>query len=160
MASFFMQWHGPNGLTKIATKVRFFSQIFMEELTPLGIEFATNPNGYFDTVAIKVQESGFSSADAVLSEFHKFGINLRKIDNNTISLSFDELTNMYDLEQVIELLVSIKKRKFSKDRFMPFEVFEEKKYARVPAEIRRESKFLQQNQFAMKFSETNMMRYI
>jgi glycine dehydrogenase len=33
-------------------------------------------------------------------------------------------------------------------------------YARVPAEIKRESKFLQQKQFVMKFSETNMMRYI
>ena len=32
-----MQWHGPNGLRKIANKVRFMSQIFMEELTPLGV---------------------------------------------------------------------------------------------------------------------------
>jgi len=74
-----------------------------------------------------------------LSEFHKFGINIRKIDNNTIALSFDELTNMFDLEQVIELLVALKKRKFSKDRCMPFEVFEAKKYVRVPSEIRRTS---------------------
>ena len=58
-----MQWHGPNGLKKIATKARFFSQIFMEELAPVGIEFATDPNNYFDTVAIKVKESGFSSPD-------------------------------------------------------------------------------------------------
>ena len=85
----------------------------MEELEPLGIKFATHSTNYFDTVAIQVQESGFSSADYVLSEFHKFGINIRKIDNNTISLSFDELTNMYDLEQVIELLVALKKRNFT-----------------------------------------------
>ena len=32
MASFYMQWHGPNGLKKQADKLRFMSQIFMEEL--------------------------------------------------------------------------------------------------------------------------------
>ena len=54
MASFYMQWHGPNGLKKIANKCRFMSQIFMEELSKYGIEFATDPKNYFDTVAIKV----------------------------------------------------------------------------------------------------------
>jgi|TARA_B110000305_G_scaffold197483_2_gene223129 glycine dehydrogenase len=32
MASFYIQWHGANGLKKIANKVRFMSQILMEEL--------------------------------------------------------------------------------------------------------------------------------
>jgi len=32
MSAFYMQWHGPKGLKKIANKVRFMSQIFMEEL--------------------------------------------------------------------------------------------------------------------------------
>ena len=42
MASFYMQWHGPNGLKKIANKVRFMSQIFMEELDSYGFVFATD----------------------------------------------------------------------------------------------------------------------
>lgn len=33
MASFYMQWHGPAGLKKIAVKCRFMSQLFMEELS-------------------------------------------------------------------------------------------------------------------------------
>lgn len=33
MASFYIQWHGANGLKKIANKCRFMSQIFMEELS-------------------------------------------------------------------------------------------------------------------------------
>lgn len=103
MASFYMQWHGPNGLRKIANKVRFMSQIFMEELSPLGIQFATDPNNYFDTISIKVTESGFSSADFILSEFHKHGINIRKIDDNHVSVSFDEITTLFDLDQLIEI---------------------------------------------------------
>lgn len=56
------------------------SQLLMKELKPFGIKFATDKNNYFDTVAIKVSESGFSSADYVLAQFHKHGINLRKVD--------------------------------------------------------------------------------
>jgi len=57
MAAFYMQWHGPTGLKKIALKTRFMSQIFMEELGKIGVVFATDKNNYFDTVAIKVKES-------------------------------------------------------------------------------------------------------
>jgi glycine dehydrogenase len=103
MASFYMQWHGPNGLRKIANKVRFMAQIFMEELAPLGIIFATDKNNYFDTVSIKIKESGFSSADYLLSEFHKYGINIRKIDDYHVSVSFDEITSLLVLDQLIEI---------------------------------------------------------
>lgn len=98
MAAFYMQWHGPAGLKKIAIKCRFMSQLLMSELEPFGIKFATDKNDFFDTVAIKIQDSGFSSADYVLSEFHKFGINIRKIDNDHVSVSFDELTTLYDMD--------------------------------------------------------------
>lgn len=56
------------------------SQLVMEELEKFGIKFATEKNDHFDTVAIKVMESGFSSADFILAQFHKHGINLRKIN--------------------------------------------------------------------------------
>ncbi len=75
----------------------------MEELSPLGIKFATDPNNYFDTISIKVSESGFSSADFILSEFHKHGINIRKIDDDHVSVSFDEITTLFDLDQLIEI---------------------------------------------------------
>jgi glycine dehydrogenase len=81
MASFYMQWHGPKGLSKIANKVRFMSQIFMEELDKVGIVFATDRKHYFDTVTIDCAASGFSSADYIQAQFHKFGINIRKIDD-------------------------------------------------------------------------------
>jgi glycine dehydrogenase len=98
MASFYVQWHGPNGLRKQANKARFMAQIFMEELESFGIEFATNRKLYFDTVAIKVHESGFSSADFILAEFHKYGINVRRVDDNHVSVSFDELSTLFDLD--------------------------------------------------------------
>lgn len=124
MAAFYMQWHGPNGIKKIATKVRFMSQIFMEELEQVGIVFETDKVNCFDTCSINIQKSGFSSADKVQSEFHKYGINIRKIDNNHVSVSFDELTNLYDLEQLIEIFVSLKKGKVIKEDYLPVSAFE------------------------------------
>ena len=67
MASFYMQWHGPAGLKKIAIKCRFMSQLLMEELERFGILFATDKKDHFDTVDIKVMESGFTSADFILA---------------------------------------------------------------------------------------------
>ena len=46
---------------------RFMAQIFMEELEKVGIKFITNRNNYFDTVAIDVKASGFTSADYLLA---------------------------------------------------------------------------------------------
>lgn len=163
MASFYMQWHGPAGLRKIARKCHFFSQIFIEELSKHGVVFATDTNQFFDTVAIKVEDSGFSSADFILSEFHKHGINPRKIDNDTVSFSFDEVTTLYDLDQVLEILVNLKKNKFVPDTatdMIPFSDYEGRRYNPMPAGVARKSSYLNQPQFRMKFSETNMMRYI
>jgi len=106
-----MQWHGGNGLKKIALKARFMSQIFMEELEKIDIIFNTDRENYFDTVSIKVEESGFTSADYLLAQFHKYGINIRKVDNNHVSVSFDEMTSLYNLDELIEIFYSLKKNK-------------------------------------------------
>jgi glycine dehydrogenase len=164
MAAFYMQWHGSNGLRKMAIKARFMSQIFMEELEVIGVQFATDRKNYFDTVCIKVTESGFTSPDYLQAQFHKYGINIRKVDSNHVSLSFDEITSLYDLDEVIDIFFSLKKNKYharsSGKREFDFEGYHDKIYNQVPKETRREGPFLQQNQFKMKFSETNMMRYI
>lgn len=159
MASFYMQWHGPMGLKKIAIKVRFMAQIFMEELSSFGIEFATDKNNYFDTVAIKCNESGFSSSDYVLAEFHKNGINIRKIDQNHVSFSFDEMTTLYDMDECIDIFARMKKQKHN-IKYTSMEEYEHRRFEKVPIDIRRTTNYMEQRIFMMKFSETNMMRYI
>jgi len=41
----------------------------IEELEPMGIKFLTHKTDHFDTYAIDVHASGFSSADFLLGEF-------------------------------------------------------------------------------------------
>jgi glycine dehydrogenase len=145
MASFYMQWHGSNGLRKMAIKSRFMAQIFMEELEKIGVNFATDRNNYFDTVCINVKESGFTSPDFLQAQFHKFGINIRKVDGNRVSLSFDEITGLYDLDEVIDIFYSLKKNKYhAEKREFDFEEYHSKIYNQVPKVMRREGQFLQQ----------------
>lgn len=131
----------------------------MSELEPFGIKFATDKNNYFDTVAIKVSESGFSSSDYLLAQFHKYGLNIRKIDNNHVSVSFDELTTLYDLDNIIDIFATLKKGKRN-PHTVAMEDYEGRKYEAVSNELKRTDKYMNQNVFRMKFSETNMMRYI
>lgn len=42
----------------------------------------------------------------------------------------------------------------------PFVEYEERQYRTLPENLKRTTPFMQENQFKMKFSETNMMRYI
>jgi len=52
MASFYIQWHGPNGLRKQAEKVRFMAQILIEELEHLDVKVVTHKRNFFDTVTV------------------------------------------------------------------------------------------------------------
>jgi glycine dehydrogenase len=164
MAAFYMQWHGRVGLRKIAKKTRFFAQILMEELSTFGFVFATDRECHFDTVAIDVKKSGFSSADYLLSEFHKYGINIRKIDDNHVSVSFDELSTLYDLDQLIEIFINLKADNggTASGDMIPWSSYENRVYRTLPEHLRRgkQMKFMGEQQFRMQLSETNMMRYI
>lgn len=101
-------WHRPEGLKQIAKRLRFRTEALREELRNLNIVTITHPMNFFDTVTIDCAASGFSSADYVLSEFHKHEINLRKIDDNLISVSLNETTTITDLADLIEVFAFIK----------------------------------------------------
>jgi len=77
-----------------------------------------------------------------------------------VSVSFDELTSLYNLDELIEIFISIKKRKVSDKENTPFEMYEHRAYEAPVDALARTTPFLEQNVFKMKFSETNMMRYI
>jgi len=106
-----------------------------------------------------VNESGFTSSDFVLAQFHKHGINLRKINQNHVGIAFDELTTIYDMDKIIDIFASLKKGSRSSE-FTSLEDYEGRKYLPIGDHLKRTDKYMDQNIFRMKFSETNMMRYI
>jgi len=154
ISSFYMMWHGPVGLRKIAKKCRFFGQILINELKHAGYVIITDEQDRFDTVAIDVKKSGFTSSDYVLAEFHKHEINLRRINQHCISVSFDETTTLYDLDILIKLFQTLKNKRTQFHKSTDFAEYENYKYETLRDEIKREGRFMTQPQYEMKFSET------
>ena len=83
------------------------TEILYDELEALGIKILTKHKYHFDTLAIDTTQSGFSSSDYILAEFHKFGINLRKIDQNLIGISLNETTSINDLSEMVEVFADL-----------------------------------------------------
>jgi len=91
----------------------------------------------------------------VLSEFHKHDINLRKIDENFVSISMNETTTIDDLASLIEIFAYIKNNgsKTFGD-YLKANRFEDIVYRGIPAEISRSSAFMTQEIFNSISSET------
>ena len=159
ISSFYGQWHGPAGIKDMAKRVRAYADILLSELDHMKYTLVTKKDTHFDTVTVDVVASGLTSADQVLAEFHKYGINLRKVDERHVQVAFNETTNLTDLDEIIEIFADIKGAKPT-DNFSQGNYYESKNYKELPNEIKRTTDFMKQGQFNDITSETQMMRYI
>jgi glycine dehydrogenase len=141
IASMYAVYHGPEGLTRIALRVRALSLSLRAGLKTLGYDVGSDV--IFDTVLVKGSEAKISSA---LSAAKAKKINLRVIDKTTVTISLDETVNESDLYDL-------------------FAVFGGKDIAvdvddSIPAALKRVSKFLTHPTFHAHRSESEMMRYL
>lgn len=137
MTAMFGIWHRPDGLKNIAQRIRFRTEVIRDEFNQLGIKVINHPNNFFDTLTIDCQASGFSSADFVLSEFHKHDINLRKISDNLVSLSVNETTTIDDCATLIEIFAYLKDEFSEIGEYLSPDRFEDLVYRGIPAELAR-----------------------
>lgn len=133
MAAFYAMWHGPKGLTSIASRVHSLTARLAKSLAPL------HPNQtFFDTLT-------FEGSDAHIEAARNRGINLRKIDAARVGLSLDELSDERLVSEICEV----------------FGVELVSDYASgIPASLKRSSTFLQHPIFNSLHNETAMMRYL
>ena len=87
MASFFAVYHGPEGLRSIGDRVNKLAAILAEGLRRGGVDIAHQH--FFDTVCALVP----GRADKVMAIALADGINLRRIDENTVAVNLDQLTD-------------------------------------------------------------------
>jgi len=79
MAAMYAVYHGPEGLKTIAQRVHGLAGTFAAGLKKLGMaEVQGLP--FFDTVKVKCAD-----AKAVADQAHKHEMNLRVVDQNTVS---------------------------------------------------------------------------
>ncbi|MGB1681981.1 MAG: aminomethyl-transferring glycine dehydrogenase, partial [Acidimicrobiales bacterium] len=94
MASFFAVYHGPEGLRSIGDRVNKLAAILAEGLRRGGVDIAHQH--FFDTVCALVP----GRADKVMAIALADGINLRRIDENTVAVNLDQLTDRATIEGV------------------------------------------------------------
>jgi len=94
-------------------------------------------------LTIDCQASGFSSADYLLSEFHKYNLNLRKISDNLVGISLNEATTIDDLATLIEVFALLKDMSDEFGEYCEKERFEDIKFRGIPADLARRTTFMQ-----------------
>lgn len=146
MASMYAVYHGPDGIKYIADKIHSLTNILDKKVQNLGFQQLNKT--YFDTLKIKV-----SNADEILDLAVAEGINLLKIDDNTIGISINETTSLADINQLLAIFSKAANKKNEEVKAFYFS-------NSIPENLQRKTPYLTNSVFNSYHSETEMMRYI
>ncbi len=141
-AGFYAAYHGPDGLTAIAQRVRrltagLFDSLVAGDLTVVTAEF-------FDTLTVAVE----GRADEVLAAARAEGLALRRTDDDHVGISLDETSTVDTVAAVCRAL-----------GVEPVDGVGEHA-PELAGHMRRTSAFLTHPTFHVHRSETAMMRYL
>ncbi|KAL3645979.1 hypothetical protein CASFOL_011159 [Castilleja foliolosa] len=148
MAAMYAVYHGPEGLKTIAQRVHGLAGTFAAGLKKLGtVEVQSLP--FFDTVKVKCGD-----AKAIADAAYKNEINLRIVDKNTITVSFDETTTLEDVDKLFKVFAGGKPVTFTAESLAP-EVEN-----LIPSGLARESPYLTNHIFNSNHTEHELLRYL
>ena len=145
MAGMYAVYHGKNGLTEIASKINKLTKILDKRLKNLNIDQINK--SYFDTLHIKFPTKKLKE----VAESKK--INFNYINDEELSISINEATEINDIDQICEIFESLV-NKVTKNKIL------DSKYVSIPEIYIRHKSFLDEKVFDSYHSETSMMRYI
>jgi len=153
ISSMYAVYHGPEGLTRIAQRVRGFTAVIEAGLRRLG--YAVRTGTYFDT--LRVDLDAHRQAE-VLARALDRGINLRRYADG-IGLSCDETTSHPDVHDLLEAFVISKDEQGDE---LPFDVTELIESTELPslAGSARTSAFLTHPTFHRYRAEHEILRYL
>lgn len=139
MAGMYAVYHGPKGLQDIATKINSLATVLADNLAT---KFKLASDKFFDTVVIETNADTSAYIEKALSS----GINLRKVNENSIGISIDETSSAEDMKS----LCGIFEVKYKASQTI----------TNIPKELERKTTFLEHPIFNSLHSETELMRYI
>lgn len=148
LSALYAMYHGEDGIRTIAQRVHRVARIFASAMSKNG--YTVVNRYYFDTVLIKVP----GLAGKLAARAREAGINLRQVDTDHVSASFDETTrrkSLVALWQVFGL------KDYSTN---DIDSFDNGLVDAIPSTLRRKSDFLTNPVFSLYHSETEMMRYL
>ncbi|WP_027857624.1 aminomethyl-transferring glycine dehydrogenase [Marinobacterium jannaschii] len=97
MAAFYAVYHGPVGLKNIAERVHRLTAILANGLAEKGLQVT---GSYFDTITVSVEDGA-----AVYQRALDAGCNLRNNGDNTLGVSFDEVTTAADVAELFDIFL-------------------------------------------------------
>ena len=95
MAGMYAVYHGPEGLKHISSKIHKNTKLLEEKLESIGIKQLNK--FYFDTLKINIDSKKLKK----IAENEK--INLNYIDENTVSISLNETTDLNSLNELFKI---------------------------------------------------------
>ncbi len=149
MAGLYAVYHGPEGLRAIAERVHALAATLALGLERLGHRVVQRV--FFDTLHVRLHGT---TADALLEAARARGINLRRLDEQSVGIALDETVGARDLEDLLAILAP------SGTRPPPLlELARAVDPALPPAHARR-SAYLTHPVFQRFHAEHEMLRYI
>jgi len=152
IAGLYAVYHGPKGLTRIATRVHGCARLLTRELTKLG--FTQLNHQYFDTPRFAVP-GGVTAVGQIVKAAEGWSINLGYRRDGTIHVALDETVEDDDLRSILLAFAA-----GSGARAIAIDSSREGLAPSYPPGLARTSAFLTHPVFNKYHSETEMMRYI
>ena len=149
MAGAYAVYHGPDGIRRIAERVRERAGVLSAGLGLLGHELLTDT--FFDTIRVRPDDD----AGAVLARAIARGINLRDFRDGTIGISVDEVTRPEDLDDVFAVFNGGEPPEFTARSLSGMGAAPP-----LPGWAARTSSFMEHEVFNKYHSETEMLRYL
>jgi glycine dehydrogenase len=141
MAGMYAVWHGRDGLTRIAQRVLRLTSLAAAALTASGATLRHDT--WFDTLTVEVDD-----ADATVSAALAAGFNIRRVDERSIGLTFDETSTPVTIDSIVTALGGYP---------LPHSDLPPEG---IPGGLRRSDDFLTEAVFERYHSEHEMLRYL
>ena len=149
MSGMYAQYHGPEGIKRIAMHIYSSACTLSKALKTLG--YTIKHDQFFDT--IRVQSVTGVTADMIQKIALQKGINLWYPCANCVSISTDEVTTLSEINAILAIFAEAAGKKAETVTSLCDCLCIDKKFLRTSA-------FMQERTFNSYHSETDMMRYI
>ena len=151
MAGMYTIYHGANGIKTIAEQIHACATYINEILPVYG--YSQENENFFDTLKVSLPEELTIKQLRAVAE--QFKVNFRYFETGEFGISFDETTDVDDLNMLIEILATA-----ANNTPVYVEKDELEGLKSIDESFERSSEYLTNTVFNTYRSETEMMRYI
>jgi glycine cleavage system P protein (glycine dehydrogenase) len=153
IAGLYAVYHGPKGLTRIATRVHAYAALLERELAKLGVRQLNQH--YFDTVRFEVP-GGAQAVGQIVKAALASKINLGYRRDGTVHVALDETVDASDIRAIVAAFAAGAGKAVPAALALDLQSVDRPKLG----SLARTSPFLTHPVFNKHHSETEMMRYI